>query len=111
MQRTSTSKAVVGLGTAVTALGAALKGSRLGAGLVGFGLAHIMLGTGIGSVPPYGTSSRSARYRDIHPVSFAAVFESAVEIDSGEALELSNAKAPAVMTHQPALNHRPSLRI
>ncbi|MGI6487575.1 MAG: hypothetical protein GX964_04470 [Syntrophomonadaceae bacterium] len=45
MQRTSTSKAVVGLGTAVTALGAALKGSRLGAGLVGFGLAHIMLGT------------------------------------------------------------------
>ena len=45
MQRTGTSKAVVGVGTAVTALGASLKNSRLGAGLIGFGLAHIMLGT------------------------------------------------------------------
>lgn len=43
MQKNSTSWVVTGLGTAVTGLGAVV-GGRFGAGIVGFGLAHVVLG-------------------------------------------------------------------
>ncbi|NLU49127.1 MAG: hypothetical protein GXX09_01770 [Syntrophomonadaceae bacterium] len=46
MRRTTTNWSVVGLGAAVAALGATLfRRSRFGAGAIGFGLAHMLLGT------------------------------------------------------------------
>lgn len=45
MKATSTSLAVAGLGAAVSTLGASvLRKNRFGAGVLGFGLAHIVLG-------------------------------------------------------------------
>lgn len=45
MKATTTSWVVTGLGAAVTTLGAtALSGGAVGAGLVGFGTAHMVLG-------------------------------------------------------------------
>jgi hypothetical protein len=41
---TTTSLVLTGLGATVTGLGA-LVGGRMGAGLTGFGLAHVVLGT------------------------------------------------------------------
>ncbi|NPV27409.1 MAG: hypothetical protein HPY81_08210 [Firmicutes bacterium] len=41
---TTTSWVVTGLGAAVTGLGATMLGSRFGAGVMGFGLAHVTLG-------------------------------------------------------------------
>lgn len=43
MQRNTTSWVVTGLGVTVTGIGA-LVGGRLGAGIAGFGLAHVVLG-------------------------------------------------------------------
>jgi len=43
MHRNTTSWVVTGVGTAVTGIGA-LVGGRLGAGIAGFGLAHVVLG-------------------------------------------------------------------
>lgn len=42
-RRNTTGIAVTGLGTVVTGIGALLRG-RVGAGVVGFGLAHVVLG-------------------------------------------------------------------
>lgn len=45
MRGTTTSWWVAGIGSAVTALGSTIfKNSRLGAGIMGFGLAHVVLG-------------------------------------------------------------------
>lgn len=45
MEKNKTDIAVVGIGTLVSTIGAAtLNKSRLGAGILGFGLAHIALG-------------------------------------------------------------------
>lgn len=41
---TTTSWAVSGLGLLVTAVGAAMLPKKLGAGILGFGLAHVVLG-------------------------------------------------------------------
>lgn len=43
MQKNTTGWVVTGLGAAVTGIGA-LVGGRLGAGIAGFGLAHVVLG-------------------------------------------------------------------
>lgn len=42
-KKNTTSMAVTGVGTLVTGAGALLRG-RVGAGVVGFGLAHVVLG-------------------------------------------------------------------
>jgi len=42
--RRTTSWVVVGVGAAVTAIGATLLAGNFGAGVTGFGLAHIVLG-------------------------------------------------------------------
>lgn len=44
MKATTTSLAVTGVGTAVSGVGAALLKSKWGAGILGFGLAHVVLG-------------------------------------------------------------------
>lgn len=45
MKGTATSLAVAGVGALVSAVGASMiKKSRLGAGILGFGLAHVALG-------------------------------------------------------------------
>ncbi|MDQ7793076.1 MAG: hypothetical protein RDU89_01490 [bacterium] len=44
MKATTTSLVVTGLGIAVTAVGAALVRGNLGAGVTGFGAAHVVLG-------------------------------------------------------------------
>ncbi len=41
---TTTSWAVSGLGIAVSALGASMLSKKVGAGILGFGLAHVVLG-------------------------------------------------------------------
>lgn len=41
---TTTSWVVTGLGAAVAGVGATMLGSRFGAGVMGFGLAHVTLG-------------------------------------------------------------------
>lgn len=43
MRGTTTSKAVLGTGVAVTLLGRTI-GGKIGAGILGFGLAHVVLG-------------------------------------------------------------------
>ncbi len=45
MKATTTSLAITGLGTIVSGIGAMLLKNRFGAGLFGFGLAHVVLGT------------------------------------------------------------------
>lgn len=44
MKGTTTSWLVTGLGAVVSGLGATMRRSRLGAGVIGFGLAHVVLG-------------------------------------------------------------------
>jgi hypothetical protein len=44
MKSTATSWVVTGLGAVVSGLGATMRQSRLGTGILGFGLAHIVLG-------------------------------------------------------------------
>jgi len=44
MKVSTTSWAVTGLGVIVTGVGAAMLPANLGAGIVGFGLAHVVLG-------------------------------------------------------------------
>ena len=44
MKSTTTSWVVTGLGAVVSGLGATMRQSRLGTGILGFGLAHIVLG-------------------------------------------------------------------
>lgn len=44
MKSTTTSWVVTGLGAVVSGLGAAMRQSRLGTGILGFGLAHMVLG-------------------------------------------------------------------
>lgn len=44
MEKSKTDMTVVGLGTLVSTIGAATLKSRFGAGVLGFGLAHIALG-------------------------------------------------------------------
>ncbi|MCL6590556.1 MAG: hypothetical protein K6U80_11425 [Firmicutes bacterium] len=44
MKATTTSLAVAGAGTVVSGIGAALLKNKWGAGMLGFGLAHVVLG-------------------------------------------------------------------
>jgi hypothetical protein len=44
MKSTTTSWIVTGLGAVVSGLGATMRRSRLGSGIIGFGLAHVVLG-------------------------------------------------------------------
>jgi len=44
MKSTTTSWVVTGLGAVVSGLGATMRQSRLGTGILGFGLAHMVLG-------------------------------------------------------------------
>lgn len=44
MKATTTSLTVAGLGAAVSTIGATMLESRFGAGVLGFGLAHVVLG-------------------------------------------------------------------
>jgi len=44
MSRTTTGWLVTGLGTVVSGVGAAFRRRRVGAGILGFGLAHVVLG-------------------------------------------------------------------
>lgn len=44
MKSTNTSWVIIGLGAAVAAVGAGLLKGSLGAGVTGFGLAHVVLG-------------------------------------------------------------------
>lgn len=44
MKSTATSWVVTGLGAVVSGLGATMRQNRLGSGILGFGLAHIVLG-------------------------------------------------------------------
>lgn len=46
MKGTTTSWVVTGLGAAVTGVGATLISGPVAAGMVGFGLAHVLLGVG-----------------------------------------------------------------
>jgi hypothetical protein len=43
-KRTTTSWLITGLGTVVSGLGSLFRRRRLGAGILGFGLAHVLLG-------------------------------------------------------------------
>lgn len=44
MQASTTSWAVAGVGAAVSGLGASMIKKKIGAGILGFGLAHVVLG-------------------------------------------------------------------
>lgn len=44
MQASTTSWAVAGVGAAVSGLGASMLKKKIGAGILGFGLAHVVLG-------------------------------------------------------------------